>query len=280
MAQCTQKWNFRSSRDKSHPLIVSTGLHKMQYTWPADLLSLRPGFESLGLMKFLLTCTIKFSIWSRPASHRATPASPPHPHCHGSPFWSGYFVVLYSLEWSSFHTIISPVSQRALHSSQLQPEADILISALLFNLVTFSEYALKSTEALIRMKPENSSVEPEWSSSKSFKGLQLNQRKSQSPYSFLQSPTWSGPCDLWLTSYHFPLLALPQSCSTLPKSRAFAQAACLVWKAFPRFCVACSLTAFASLLKCPFPRGPPWPSQFTTANFIFSTAHPFFCFSL
>lgn len=55
----------------------------------------------------------------------------------------------------------------------------------------------------IGREPENSSVEPEWSCSKSSKGLHLIWFKGQSPYSCLQGPTWSVPYDLWLIFYHF-----------------------------------------------------------------------------
>lgn len=58
MAQGTQQWTFRSSKNKSHPLMASKGPHKRQCTWPAGLLSLRPGFKSSCLMKVLLTRTI------------------------------------------------------------------------------------------------------------------------------------------------------------------------------------------------------------------------------
>lgn len=55
VAQGTQQWTFRSSKNKSHPLMASKGLHRRQCTWPAGLLSLRPGFKSSCLMKVLLT---------------------------------------------------------------------------------------------------------------------------------------------------------------------------------------------------------------------------------
>lgn len=49
------------------------------------------------------------------------------------------------------------------------------------------------------MKPENSSLEPQWSCSKSSKGLQLICHESPSPYRYPQGPTCSGPCSYDLT---------------------------------------------------------------------------------
>ena len=71
-----QQWTFRSSENNSHPLVASVGPHQIQCrTCPG--LSLRPGFESAGVMNVLLTCTIMLSIWSASASHRVTPTSSP-----------------------------------------------------------------------------------------------------------------------------------------------------------------------------------------------------------
>ena len=99
-------------------------------------------------MKVCSHAPILFSIQSSPASHEATITSSLLPMPSTMDDLSGLGILLCCVfEWSSFCRTISLVGQEALCSSQLQDEADILISVLPFNLFTFFGYGPENTEA-------------------------------------------------------------------------------------------------------------------------------------